>query len=104
MTPAGPQEALREASRHVVQGLFERMADEYRGTVTLERWYSDGGAKICFEEDGDYGTSVRVSFFPNSSGTPLVAVTPLSPKTGREWGPTVYVSPVPSAVIAVATR
>jgi len=87
--------------RRNVQSLFERMADEHDGTVTLERWFGDGSAKVALVGSGHYDAAVRIAWYDRCPGAPpLVAVTPC-PARGA---PTVLVSPVASAVIAVATR
>jgi hypothetical protein len=89
----------RDAARRGLQALFERMADEHGGTVTLDRWYPDGSARVSFTGDHPDST-VRIRYVLEGHGVPLVRVSPV-PARG---GPDVYVSPVPSAVIAVATR
>ena len=82
-----------------MQSLFERMADEYDGEVVLEKWLPNGAARLRFRgRDGD--CVVKVQSFPNESGILLVEVSPVP----RRGAPHIYVSPVPSAVIAVATR
>jgi len=98
--PPEPEGAARR--RQNVQALFERMADEYRGTVALERWFPDGSAKVTFTGSGHYDAVVRIAWADRyaDGAPPLVAVTPVPAR----HAPTVLVSPVASAVIAVATR
>lgn len=83
--------------KEFLQGLFERMADEFHGTVELEEWHRDASATVRFGED-----LAKLSWVRWLEGD-LVRVQQVD-GLGADWGPPVHVSPVPSAVIAVATR
>ena len=80
------------------QALFQRLADDYVGTVECER-ISDLGCRLAFlGEDGVLRSSAEIRLL-DLSGRRFVSVL-----QDGEDGPPVLVSQVTSAVIAVCTR
>lgn len=88
-----------EFRKRQIQRLFERMADRWEGSLKLEHWYKDGSARLAFKSAA-FGT-VRVRIHWRDRPFQAQEMVRLEPSDGGE---PVYVSPVPSAVIAVATR
>lgn len=79
-----------------LQRLFEAVADQFHGRVSLLR---ESHGAIVLElrpEDGGKAVQARVESRPNSAGYPLVSV-------DNGSGP-VLVQDLPSAVLAVALR
>lgn len=93
-----------------LQSLFERMADESDKLVSLITWENDS-CVIKVQDPQVQDWTVLLTWYPNFSDVPLVMVQSLFTslnlrtfETDHKIGPTVYVSPIPSAVLAVICR
>lgn len=95
---AREREATPAFRKRMIQRLFEKMADEFPGEVRLERWYKDGSARVAF---GISRGRVRLHWRGAPLPVDLVRVERLDGGALRDH---VWVSPVPSAVIAVSIR
>lgn len=79
--------------------LFQRMADEYEGVLTVTSVHR--GVDLCFLK-GDDLVRARMEWVPTPFQN-MVRVTQVCGK-GEACSSSVLMEPVPSAVIAVATR
>jgi hypothetical protein len=90
--------AIRGAKERL-QSLFEKLSDDYVGTLEQQQLCDEYVDLTFIGENGVVRAKVRISECLNSSGIPLVRVQVLEPESQA-----VYVSPLPSAVIAIACR
>lgn len=87
-----------------MQRLFERVADHFHGDVEAEE-VREGYLRLLFKWGGDGGDhSERVEVFPYECRSLDGASVPLVRVGHPDDGEPVLVSPVPSAIIAVALR
>jgi len=82
------------------QGLFERMADAYGGTLILDDIWKDG-CKLTFLDESDKHVTTVLFGLRDLGDRVLVRV---SRPDAQEAEEPVLVSPAVSAVIAVCTR
>lgn len=87
-----------------MQRLFERLADHFDGRVEAEE-VRENYLRVLFkwEDQGD-AKGERVEVFPYECRSPEGASVPLVRVGHPDDGEPVLVSPVPSAIIAVALR
>jgi len=80
------------------------MADQYLYRFQLEKWHEDGSATITvFNERDVLISSSRLNFKSFDAPTGTLNLVCIHPEDGVD-GIDVYVSPVPSAVLAVLIR
>lgn len=95
--------AIRGAKERL-QRLFEKISDDFVGTCEQDKLVDEHMDLTFLGEDGVVRSSVRLREYLNSTGIPLVVICRKN-AAGKlikdDW---VYVSDLPSAVIAICCR
>lgn len=101
---------LAQAEKKELQCLFEKLADSTELLVKLVRWDVHLSKVSCILSIGSHLTSypnlVRMQMAWNESGIPLVCIQTLVRKNKKyeKVEPEIYVSPIPSAILAIILR
>lgn len=87
-----------------MQRLFERIADHFDGKVEAEEIRPEYARLLFKWDDGGDARGERVEIFPYECRSPEGTAVPLVRVGHPDDGEPVLVTPVPSAIIAVALR